>query len=209
MKEAEVETEETIIQVMCIVNGKVSKREGRRPTSTKKETGPVRMEDVRIRISQEEQNATYATLLNPKFLSNKVLIKKNILFPLKVIGGAENAITSTSAGDISVIFAGNIGIGVIGVEEDRAVITGAEDMMTEEEARREEDMILLILVRYLAVSLLREVEAEIEIEIEEDIKEDIQGPGPGLDLGLREKLRIEVLHLKRRLNNRMVIVYIK
>jgi hypothetical protein len=174
---------------MCIVNGKVSKRGGRRPTSTKKETGPARMEDARIRILQGEQNAIYATLLNPKTLLNKARIRRNILFLLKVIGSAENAITSTSAGDISVIFAGNIGIGVIGVEEDQAVVIGVEDMMTGEEvAEREEDMILLILLRCLAVSLLREVEAGIEIE--GDIKEDIQGPG--LDLGLRENQRIEV-----------------
>jgi hypothetical protein len=54
---------------MCIVNGKVLKRGERRPTSTKRETGPVLTQDVRIRILQEDQNAIYAILLSQKFLS--------------------------------------------------------------------------------------------------------------------------------------------
>jgi hypothetical protein len=54
---------------MCIVNGKVLKREERRPTSSKKETGPAPTQDARIRTLPEEPNAIYVILLNQRILS--------------------------------------------------------------------------------------------------------------------------------------------
>jgi hypothetical protein len=68
----------------------------------------------------------------------------------------------------------------------------------------EEDMIPLILVLCLVANHLREAGAERGVE---DIEEDT--PGPGLDLGRIEDIEIRVRLPRRKLNKRMVIVYIK